>query len=384
MYKDGLGVEQNVPAAVKHLTAAAQAYHVRALSMLGSAIYDEQSWLATYRRAALNTLSVLFDVDELIDMEIDGGVDGEGLDGANGDGQSNSVPLLHRSCQTALPLLKAAADVGPWVVEPVRDGLEQYLGGDLKESLKSYQRAADAGVAVAQDNAAFLHDALAKRECWWLRGQAKQDCMRTHKSAALRRNIQLANAGDVRALRVLGDELSKGRWLSRDTSAGFRAYAVAAELGDDEALFNVARAFHTGTGTEKNVTIARRLYKALMDFELEDFSLMQVYSAQGLDVAPAGTYGVAPALMLGLLRLEEWWESWQSWYHANQTAAPSSTPSPPPSRGGGGGGGGGVRLDMESVLLSCCVATFVMLGVYRLARRRRQALFAQRMSARRA
>src|SRR3546814_3426124 len=63
------------------------------------------------------------------------------------------ISLLHRSCEAALPLLKAAADIGPWATIPTRDGLKHFLSGDLQASLAAYERAADAGVEFAQDNA---------------------------------------------------------------------------------------------------------------------------------------------------------------------------------------------------------------------------------------
>jgi hypothetical protein len=72
---------------------------------------------------------------------------------------------LRPDCNAALPLIKHLSEYSYRTNDLMKEALELYLDGDRWGALDLYEEAADLGVHSAQENAAFLYGIIAEEEC---------------------------------------------------------------------------------------------------------------------------------------------------------------------------------------------------------------------------
>jgi TPR repeat protein len=200
--------KQNIPLAVHLMSLAASMGHVRAMTNLAHALLDVESWLGHYAReqherhahSPISPPSKNINMPREIEVSLSGEVIGEssGVDQVQDQqaspkpeeegedlllrwGYNSSVGIhiiltatseiirlpepLRPDCSVAFPLLKYMAEHTFRPNDLTKSGLAAYTSGDLWEALEFYEEAADLGVAIAQENTAFLYQLVSERFC---------------------------------------------------------------------------------------------------------------------------------------------------------------------------------------------------------------------------
>ena len=191
------------------------------------------------------------------------------------------------SCEAALPLLKHIANSMYRTNEVTRLALSSYLDGAVWLALDHYDEAADLGVPFAQYNAATMYEELESKECGeGLPGLGESDkksafylqssldssagdqsdpsnsselenatnylssygvpllsgslCSKYMQRLATRRWLQLAKAGDDRAIREIADRVLAGSYpLQKNDTYALELYVLCAEFGDAQCLVSL-------------------------------------------------------------------------------------------------------------------------------------------------
>lgn len=154
------------------------------------------------------------------------------------------------------------------VAQRRRDGLALYreamalesgndtVAADTVAALRLYRRAAEAGLAEAQNYLGWClyngigTDADERQGVEWIERAARQ--------------------GDVKACNNLGWLLSRGREVVRDYRKALYWFGKAAEAGLPQAQCQAADMFRLGLGTEADTVRARKLYRAAFAGGLRD------------------------------------------------------------------------------------------------------------------
>ncbi len=156
-------------------------------------------------------------------------------------------------CTAALELLKRVAERGPWAAV-LQDAAAAWAAGDAAGALLAYLRGAEAGLELAQANAAWLLG----RGLGAGPGPAAQ-------ALALRLHQRAAGQGNVEALLQLGDSHWYGRGVRRDWGRAAQLYAAAAKFQDAQALFNLGLMHEFGAGLPRDLHLAKRHYDRALE-----------------------------------------------------------------------------------------------------------------------
>lgn len=224
---------------------------------------------------------------------------------------------LRPDCNVALPLLKYLAEYSYRPNDLMKEALELYLDNDIWGALELYEEAADLGVQAGQENAAFLYDIITKEKCTYQHDRAglwgklrsgvrevvaripfvsalfgtkghlvsesystidsdemnslsyrgyssivhSKHCQAYFRDMATRRWIQVANGGDVDAIREvakmyqgIGSHTThrgrSGHLIRNVTKAALLYGAAAANYGDISSVMALALMVQRGTAGE--------------------------------------------------------------------------------------------------------------------------------------
>lgn len=202
MLQSGSHVERDVESAAQHYAIAAYRGHTRAARALGNALVTPGSWLDRYDAELYEKYIAGIAASDNATAAADAAADGveesspdaaqqrehgyvaspEVLAKLPGDrsastahrrtmhleisshGSTSMVDLpLRNDCEAGLHFLRTTADIGEWGAI-LRDGLDNYLDGDVSSALPLYEIAAELGYEVAQSNTAFLYEQAADGE----------------------------------------------------------------------------------------------------------------------------------------------------------------------------------------------------------------------------
>jgi len=163
------------------------------------------------------------------------------------------APARRAGCTAALELLKRVAERGPWAAV-LQDAAAAWAAGDAAGALLAYLRGAEAGLELAQANAAWLLG----RGLGAGPGPAAQ-------ALALRLHQRAAGQGNVEALLQLGDSHWYGRGVRRDWGRAAQLYAAAAKFQDAQALFNLGLMHEFGAGLPRDLHLAKRHYDRALE-----------------------------------------------------------------------------------------------------------------------
>jgi len=363
------GNEIDVPQIVHHLAEAITLGHVRSANFLAHGLADPESWLAQYGRQEeakerARASFILEHPGEELPQKLKETNDSSSSSSDNvvtsqwkynkSESITITLPLeivalpkqLGRGspCVPALQLMKHISDYNYRSNDVTRAALDAYLEGDLWLALELYDEAADLGVPSAQENAAFLYEELAKRECASsssttasaLIQQLMDSLMKplTNDSSsnknvnsfgnssgnvprlpiladtskcslyfakqAARRWTQLANSGDFLAKREIADRVYAGREpFDRNLTQAALLYTFAAEQGDVVSLMSLGWVFGLGgPGVNKNLTCAKSLFTTAEIWEND-------MPANAFGFSPLSTNGVAPLIALLYFRIDD-------------------------------------------------------------------------------
>ena len=171
-----------------------------------------------------------------------------------GSAPGNGAAQLN--CRNAANLLKGIAERGRWNA-PVERANEAFREGNLDAAYALYAKAAEAGLEVAQANAAHVLETLARR--------AGTEAERDERLAlALRFHKLAADQGNARSLLKVGDAMYYGRGVERDVEAAARVYLRASRQRSAQAMFNLGAAHEHGVGLPKDLHLAKRYYDMVL------------------------------------------------------------------------------------------------------------------------
>lgn len=291
---------------------------------------------------------------------------------------------LRPDCSAALPMLKHVAEYSYRGNDITKEALNLYVTGDIWGALELYEEAADLGIHSGQENAAFIYKIIAEKKCKHrkdesspvtffsgmrshinqviasmrslpffgrllknfvlstddqnddddasssYRGYSKAihspHCQNYFQDMSTRRWIQVANGGDVDAIREIaqmneGVGHKKGNMKQNYSKAALLYGHAAATYGDISSVMALAAMIQHGSmsgmlahvicwllyfvftiffllvGIEKNLTLASKLYGRAGELE-------SVYSRYGMSWAT--TLGVAPKLAASYVEFERW------------------------------------------------------------------------------
>ena len=151
-------------------------------------------------------------------------------------------------CDKGLELLKKVAERAPEVADALNRGAAAAAAGDPGGALLAYLPAAEAGVEVAQSNAA------------WLLQRGAASPRDAAASLAGRLYARAARSGSVDALLRLGDAAWTGRGAPRNWARAVALYTAAAAHRSPQALFNLGYAHAHGAGAPRDAHLAKRYF----------------------------------------------------------------------------------------------------------------------------
>ncbi|KAK9842449.1 hypothetical protein WJX81_000710 [Elliptochloris bilobata] len=259
----GYGVEKDARKAFEFFTKAAEQGHVEAWFHLG--VLHLRGWGTPASAAqALNYFSLAAKMGHLL--------------------AQYNLAMIHLSgsaaekagCMAALELLKRVAERGPWAAL-LQDAAAHWAAGDAPAALLAYLRGAEAGLELAQANAA------------WMLGRGLGAGGPAAQALALRLHQRAAGQGNVEALLQLGDSHWYGRGVARDWARAGQLYAAAAKFRNAQALFNLGIMHEFGAGLPRDMHLAKRHYD------------------RALEAQPDARLPVQ--LALASLELHKWWDS---------------------------------------------------------------------------
>ncbi|XP_030052207.1 protein sel-1 homolog 2 [Microcaecilia unicolor] len=157
---------------------------------------------------------------------------------------------VFRSCQTAVELYKTVCELGSWS-EKFLTAYFAYKDGKIDLSLVQYMLLAEMGYETAQSNAAYIMESQSSNI---LRKDA------VYPLAFLLWN-RAAAQGNAFARVKIGDYHFYGIGTKIDHATAASHYRLASEQHRSaQAMFNLAYMYEHGLGTEKDISLARRLY----------------------------------------------------------------------------------------------------------------------------
>lgn len=176
--------------------------------------------------------------------------------------QNGHIPALHkvgklyakgigasRSCEVAVNAFKTVAERGPWITE-LSHAFAMFKRGDAAGARLRYAKLAHAGYEVAQSNAAWLVESLAKQEESF-----------EYERRALELYDRAAEQGNSQAQLKLGDMYYYGRGSEQDLEKAVSLYQQAHDLKNARATFNLAWCYQKGLGVKQiDLHLAKRHY----------------------------------------------------------------------------------------------------------------------------
>lgn len=326
-------IEKGMTLTMHLLAQAISKGNIRAISMLGHAFIDSESWLGHYEREIHYKRLKNENLSSPYDSEIDELLYKWGYNETEGThivlpGRANVVikvnPPFGPNCDIAAPLIRYIVDHNYRSNDLMKNALNSFVSGDLYKSLEYYDEAADLGVAAAQENSIFLYNLLQLDECIENKEAGEGGALLTNvlkafdifenfldstnyvfdelKNRSLnctdfvgrvtaRRLLQLVSSGDLHAIRVVANMMYAGKFpFERNVTGAALLYARGAEeFGDVECYLNLGWIIQKGESADllRNVTAALELYRRAAELE-------QVYNKFGNKWAT--TLGIAPAL----------------------------------------------------------------------------------------
>lgn len=252
-----------------HVARAAAMGDPHAVTYLANGLLDPGAWLAALHRRSLilNTSAEEPAPDpsaEPREWRVFNYSYGRAMDFSVG---RHRVVLSHPyrpGCAAALPLLKHLAEMFLRGRQLSQRAAAAYVSGDLWRAMELADEGADLGIETAQLNALRVYGLIGEKHC------AAQSSCRSYldRMTALRLR-QLANAGDVRAKRLVADRLARAddRQFPHDGLMARGLYAEAGEAGDGASLVALGWMAHAGAGMPRNESLARALFYAALQME---------------------------------------------------------------------------------------------------------------------
>jgi SEL1 protein len=272
MHMNGLGVEQNYTKAKEYFDKAADGNITAAFNALG---YMHMQGVGTAKNLseAERMLKRAADLDDP-----DGAFNLASLYQETDKNMTRAYPLLEqasevgfwrahlavaeanefgigrsRNCTAAVVALKKLAETWGGVAHELRDGVELYKQGNFAEARQLFCELAEQGVEVAQSNCAWLT----------LKGKGIQSPVNeTRRFLAIRRMFALGGQqGGADSHLRLGDMEWYGQGREPNRTAAVEHYKLAASRRSHQASFIMGTLYHFGIVVERNLTLARRMYR---------------------------------------------------------------------------------------------------------------------------
>lgn len=152
-------------------------------------------------------------------------------------------------CESAVALLKKVSERG-WA--SLSEASNDFDNGEYGWSLYNYLKAADLGVELAQNNAAWM-----LQHSYGYYGQRSDDL------ATYLYKLSAAQ-GNSEALIPLGDAYWYGKGIDIDLRKAGSLYTAASKINHPRALFNLGYMHQYGLGMPKDLHIAKRYYDQAM------------------------------------------------------------------------------------------------------------------------
>jgi TPR repeat protein len=339
--KDGIGGEKNFVLCIYHLSAAITLGNTDAMNFLAHALYDPESWLS-YEIRQIDNKKLKNDIinginenNTLLNNTSD--VTSE----TDSSSYNSSLPIkftLHNqvielpyplqtgkaSCPAALALMRHVSQDTFHTNNIMSTALEAYKSGDIWTSLEKYEEASDLGIASAQENSIFIiEDLIATNfECFQISNESNINnneiigndvlnitdeynsyCSSYFNRMMKKRWIQLVNSGINKAQKKVAIKLQnkEAPFIEGNDTESFLLFGSSANQGDVESLMSLGWMLQAGVGVginneiQSNHTAAKHAFQTSITWDLESNN------------NEGGTsYGIAPTLALGLLKLDEY------------------------------------------------------------------------------
>jgi uncharacterized protein len=163
-------------------------------------------------------------------------------------GVSDGVPFEKVDAQKALPPCTSAA--GSWFFATAADqfrlGRAYHAMKNYTEAARWYQKSADAGYAMAQNNLGALY----------LEGSGVEKNL----AEGLAWIRKAADAGSARAQTTLGRHYSEGTGVGQDSAKANEYFRKSADQNDPWAQYYLAVAYYNGTGVSQDYKLAEKRF----------------------------------------------------------------------------------------------------------------------------
>lgn len=206
-----------------------------------------------------------------------------------------------QSCAMAVKLFKSVSERGPWA-RNLSSAHMHFLRGEYEASFMLYARAAAQGYELAQSNAAWMLE----NDMGYSRSDARRVALMQYQHAA--------KQGNVDANRIIGDYYYYGDasdMAKPDFAEAARYYAIAGELKNAHANFNLGFMHAMGVGLPRDPHLAKRFF----DLALES--------------SPNAYVPVQLALLA--LNVHQIYEDWMAWWDGTVTETASANPDQEPN-----------------------------------------------------
>eukprot|EP01133_Synstelium_polycarpum_P018148 gene18148-21700_t len=162
--------------------------------------------------------------------------------------------LAHQTaatCQASVQYFKKVAEKGHWSIL-MTQAHELFDEGDEERSLLFFEKGAEMGIEIAQNNAGWMYD-----QRLGVPDQLEQEQL---DKAAFRHFSHSAEQANAFAHLKMGDYYYYGRGAAASIDLAAESYHEAATLQNSQALFNLGVMHQFGTGRPQDLFLAKRYY----------------------------------------------------------------------------------------------------------------------------
>eukprot|EP01132_Coremiostelium_polycephalum_P006109 gene6109-7612_t len=168
------------------------------------------------------------------------------------------INLLNNSpatCMSSLLFFKKVAEKGPWSLI-LTQAHELFKEGDEERSLLFFEKAAEMGIEVAQNNAGWMYDLRI--------GVSDSQDEEFLDRQAFRYFSHSAEQNSGFAHLKLGDYFYYGKGAEKNIEKAAEEYQIAAKMENSQALFNLGYMHQFGKGKTQDLFLAKRYYDAAL------------------------------------------------------------------------------------------------------------------------